>query len=86
MIACIILVGLAFLWLGFESRWFTIRLVAYSKPLQSNSTGLKPQNHTVALTEPATQENDTTERNPVIFTALDMPDIPGTLTIICKRS
>jgi hypothetical protein len=85
MVACIIIVGLALLWLGFESHWLTIKL-AYGKPLQSYSMGLKPQSNIVALTENTTQENDTTERNPVIFTALDMPDTQGTLTIICKRS
>ena len=87
MIACIIIVSLAFLWLGYESKWMTIRLVAYSKPLQSNSSGLETQSNSVALrtTKPTDDNNDTTERNPVTFIKLDMPDTQGNITILCKR-
>ena len=86
MIACIIIVSLAFLWLGYESHWMTIRL-AYGKPLQSNSSSLKTQSNSVALrtTKPTDDNNDTTERNPVTFIKLDMPNTQGNITILCKR-
>jgi hypothetical protein len=51
MIATIIIVSLAFIWLGYESNWMTIRLPS-GKPLQSKSSGMKTKSNTTGLTKP----------------------------------
>ena len=92
MIAAIIIIALALAWLGYESNWFTIRLESAeyqrlnlaksssdrTSDFESENVGLNP-----AL---ATKQGDnSTPYKPSEFTPLDMPELTGSLNIICER-
>jgi len=87
VITSIIIIGIALAWLTWETDWFTIRL-PYGDTPELKSRGIKMESNNISLTEPRLidkADNDITERNPVTFTLLDMPDTQGSINIICKR-
>ena len=64
MIACIIIVSLSFIWLGYETQWFTPRIIS-SKPLQSKSGGIKSKSNATGLTKPKLDKVEATIKRPV---------------------
>ena len=78
MIPTLIIMALAFLWLGYETDWLRVRLLV-GKPA---SKGI--------LLLPAGKVDpvlllDTVHYKPSRFEPLDMPATTGELNIVCKR-
>ena len=81
MITALIIIALMFLYLGYETQWFTVRLESgKNQALQSNSEGVKVEVNS-KLSPPISELN-----KPAEFIPLDMPEFTGKLKIICKRS
>ena len=75
MILALIIILLAFAWLAKETDYFRVRLE--STEYQRTQAEVKVN----ASTEP----EKPSLYKPVEFTPLDMPEMTGTLNIICKR-
>ncbi len=78
MIATLLVVTLAFLWLLKETDWLRIRLPA-GKPIVKKVLLLPAGNIKPVLLL------DTIHYKPSQFEPLDMPDTTGGLNIICRR-
>jgi hypothetical protein len=82
------IIALALVWLGYETKYFTIRLESYEyqkdQTLQSKSSGIETSASVILPTPPDTTE-PATPYKPSDFTPLDMPELTGNLNIICKR-
>ena len=78
MIPTLIIMALAFLWLGYETDWLRVRLLV-GKPA-SKGILLLPAGkvETVLLL-------DTIHYKPSQFEQLDIPETNGELNIVCKR-
>ena len=79
MIATIIILAVAFTWLGFETQWLSIRL----------PVGKQPVNKTLLLSQGEVKPQplllDTFHTKSSEFIPLDMPDFTGNINIVCKR-
>lgn len=83
MIVAILIIGVAFGWLTYETKYFTIRL-PYGNALQSNSGGIKAEGNSKSLTDvEPTQPNINFQ--PSQFESLDIPEMNGNINIICVR-
>jgi hypothetical protein len=93
MIATIIILTIAFAYLGYETKWLTIRLPV-GKNIDLDDTNddygyVKANND--YLTRRMNNGKDVNNNpnppitNPVIFTPLDMPELQGTINIGYKR-
>ncbi len=78
MVASIIMISLAFIWLGIETDFMRVRL-PYGKAT-ANKTLLLPASKTTPVLL-----LDTVHYKPSEFTPLDMPEFIGKLNINCKR-
>ena len=75
------IIFLAFMWLGYESKWLTVNIVlGGSQAPQSKSRGIGE-----ALNSTAPCPTDSTPYKPTEFIPLDMPATEGNLNIICVR-
>jgi hypothetical protein len=88
MITAIILISLAFAWLGFETKWFTVRLLVgesleddYLDPSEDNKRLIRSLNDG----DDVDDNPNPPIRKPITFTPLDMPEIQGTINIGYKR-
>lgn len=83
MIAMLIIIGLAFAWLLYETDFMRIRLESTefqkSKAMTAKSEGIDSCLNSTVPT-------DTEPYKPSVFTPLDMPETTGNLNILCKRS
>ena len=75
---------LSFAWLGYETKWLTIRLPYYIEAPQSQSTGIDTYLNRIAHS-PSESTADTIPYKPTEFIAIDMPETAGNLSIICVR-
>jgi len=84
MIPTIIIVALAFAWLLHETDFLRIRLESTeyqkSKAIESKSEGIKDLTN-----DNVSSESDKTPYKPTVFIPLEMPELTGTLNIMCKR-
>ncbi len=74
MIATIIMIALAFVWLAYETDYMQVRLPVGKAPeptAQADNSKIMPE--------------DTPTLKPVEFTPLDMPEFTGSLNIVCER-
>ncbi|KKN59262.1 hypothetical protein LCGC14_0543610 [marine sediment metagenome] len=71
MIATIIIVGLAFIWLLHETNFFRIQLLITNNPLPD-------------MVKPVSMHDPTTYK-PSVFLAQNLPDTIGNMNIICVR-
>ena len=77
MIAAIIIISLAFLWLAYESKWFTIRLESteYQKAVIAQGKVNHIVNH---------DTENSTPYKPSEFVPAEMPEFTGNLNIVCQ--
>ena len=78
MLVAIILISIAFGWLGYETQWFTIRLLVGELPEKDDDDDDYADNKAEHNPNPPIT-------NPVIFTPLDMPELQGAINIGYKR-
>lgn len=84
MIPTIVIVGIALMWLGYETKWLTIRLEAYSP--QNSVKLLACPVKRLGLPAPETRLLlDTLHFEPSNFICQDMPETTGEVNIACKR-
>ena len=78
MIATIIIILLAFVWLGFETDFMRVRLESteYQRAAKAQAEVSKIK---------ADMPEDTEPLKPLEFTPLDMPEFTGSLNIVCER-
>ena len=83
MIPTIIIVVIAFAWLLYETDFMRIKLESTeyqkSKALQSKSEGIND------LTNDNVPSESDMPYKPTVFIPLEMPELTGTLNIMCKR-
>ena len=81
MIATLIIIGIALAWLGYETDWLSIRLESTEyQHQQLNRAQVKAE-----FSNNADMPEDSTPYRPSEFTPLDMPEMAGTLNIVCER-
>ncbi len=79
MIATIIILAIAFTWLGFETKGLTIRLESteYQKAVIAQGKVNHDVNHD-------TETNNPSLYKPSEFVPAEMPEFTGNLNIVCK--
>ena len=78
------IIFLAFMWLGYESKWLTVNIVLGKQAPQCKSRGIGEVLNSTAPC-PSDSKPDSIPYKPTEFIPLDMPQTEGNLNIICVR-
>jgi len=84
MIATLITIGIAFYWMLWETDYLRIRLESTGYQRQHKQLAKADFGNT-AFGKEADIPEETTPYTPTEFTLLEMPEVAGTLNILCER-